>query len=98
MKVGTAVTATLTGADGSAANWLALAEAGSPDSSFVQQIVLSAGVTDFPWTVAVGGPGTYDFRFFSAANRRLATSAPLVVEVGAPGMIVNVPTLPSGRR
>ncbi|MGI9343206.1 MAG: S8 family peptidase, partial [Gammaproteobacteria bacterium] len=60
---GDPLTLTLTGGPGGAADWLALAEVGAPDSAYVQFTYVGAGVTDTVWTVAAPSiAGQYEFR------------------------------------
>jgi hypothetical protein len=84
VTTGTAVTVTLTGGFGGAADWLSFAAAGSADSSYVQYTYVGAGVTTRTWTVTVTGPGTYEFRLFTGGYNRLATSAPITATIGTP--------------
>ena len=82
VTTGTAVTVTLTGGFGGAADWLSFASTGAPNSSYVQYTYVGAGVTTRTWTVTVTGPGTFEFRLFSDGYNRLATSAPITATAG----------------
>ena len=87
VTTGTAVTVTLTGGFGGAADWLSFANTGAPNSSYVQYTYVGSGVTTRTWTVTVTGPGTYEFRLFSDGYNRLATSATITATAGAPPVL-----------
>ncbi len=84
--VGAPLTVTLSGGAGGAQDWLALAEVGSADSTYVQYTYLGADVTDTTWTVAApAAPGQYEFRLFlNNGYERAATSDVIVVEPPPP--------------
>jgi subtilisin family serine protease len=78
VTVGANVTVRLTNGAGGAADWLAFAAVGAPDSSFVQSVNVGAGITTRTWTVTAPSTGTYEFRLF-VNNARAATSPPVTV-------------------
>jgi hypothetical protein len=81
---GGSVTATLTGGSGGTGDWLALAAAGAPTTSYLQWIYVGASVTTRTWTVNMPTtPGTYVFRFFLNYGYGLAAASPSV-SVGLP--------------
>jgi subtilisin len=85
ITTGTAVTVTLTGGFGGAADWLAFAATGAPATSYVQSTYVGGGVTTRTWTITVSGPGTYEFRLFLNNGYTLAAkSAPIIATVGTP--------------
>ncbi|HEY7509103.1 MAG TPA: hypothetical protein VIG50_02575, partial [Vicinamibacteria bacterium] len=108
VNAGGTVTVTLANGPGGAANWLALAPAGSPPASVVQWLPLGAGTTQRTWTVTPPGPTRYEFRLFlDNAHTLGAASAPVAVlplaepalsaaPVAAAGSPVHV-TLTNGR-
>ena len=78
---GDTLTATL-GSGASAPNdWLALAQTGSPNTSYVQMIYVGLLPPNRQWTVTVPTtPGTYEFRMFlDNGFLRAATSQPVAV-------------------
>ena len=83
---GTPVTVMLNNAPGGAEDWLAIAEASAPNTSYVTWTYVGAGVTSRPWTVAMpttGGP--YEFRLFlNAGYTRAATSSQISIVPAAP--------------
>ncbi|MFW2403360.1 MAG: S8 family peptidase [Gammaproteobacteria bacterium] len=83
---GETLTVTLSGGAGGAQDWLAFAEVGSADSTYVQYAYVGAGVTDTTWTVsAPANPGQYEFRLFlNNGYERAATSDVVVVELPPP--------------
>jgi subtilisin family serine protease len=89
---GTTVTVTLTGGFGGAADWLAFAATGSPNTSYVQYTYVGIGVTTRTWTVTLTSPGTFEFRLFTSGNTRMATSAPITVTLGTPPVLTVSPT------
>jgi len=97
VTTGNAVTVTLMGGFGGSADWLAFAPANASDGSYVRYTYVGAGVTTRTWTVVVTGPGTYEFRLFTGAYNRLATSAPITATVGTPPVLtVSATTVPRG--
>jgi len=78
---GDAVTLTVSGAPGGASDWLALAEVGAADTSYVAYVYMDAGVTDRTWTVNMPAtPGDYEFRLFlDNGYARAGTSAAITV-------------------
>lgn len=72
------VTVTLTDGLGLSGDWLALALASAPNTSYLQWTYVGAGVTTRTWTVKMPSTsGVYEFRLFTTASKRAATS-PLV--------------------
>jgi subtilisin len=78
---GTPVTVTLTNGYGGATDWLALAQAGSPTTSYLQYTYVGSGTTTRTWTVTMPNtPGTYEFRLFpNNGYTVVATSPPITV-------------------
>jgi hypothetical protein len=93
---GTAITVTLAGGFGGAGDWLALAPASSPDTTYVQYTNVGAGVTTRTWTVTMPGtPGPYQFRLFKGTGyTRVATSP--TVTVTAPVLAVSATSVGAG--
>jgi subtilisin family serine protease len=78
VAVGAPVTVTLTDGHGGASDWLALAVAGSPDTSYLAWTYVGGGVRSRSWTVTPASPGTYEFRLFlNNGFTRAATSPPV---------------------
>ena len=84
VQAGTSVTATLVDGLGGATDWLALAAAAAPDSSYVQYIYVGAGTVTRTWTVTMPSTaGTYEFRLFlNNGYVRGATSPAVTVTAG----------------
>ena len=78
---GTPVTVTLTNGYGGATDWLALAQTGTPNTSYIQYSYVGANVTTRTWTFTMPNtPGTYEFRLFpNNGYTRAATSPPIAV-------------------
>jgi subtilisin family serine protease len=75
----TPVTMTLNGGFGGASDWLALAQVGSSDRSFVTYTYVGAGVTTRTWTVTMPStPGQYEFRYFPDNGYTRAGTSPTV--------------------
>ena len=93
---GTAVTVTLTGGFGGSNDWLALAPASSPNTTYLQFTYLGTGVTTRTWTVTMPGtPGPYQFRLINGGSfARMATSP--TVTVTASVLTVGVATVGPG--
>ena len=83
---GVPVTLTLTNGTGIALDWLALAQVGDGNSSYVKWTYVGAGNTTFVWTVNMPStPGTYEFRLFADGGyTRAATSQPITVTSATP--------------
>ena len=83
---GDTVTVTLSGGPGNAQDWLALAEVGGPDTTFLQWVYVPAGNSDMIWDVTMPAtPGDYEIRLFeNAGYSRLATSVTITVEATEP--------------
>jgi hypothetical protein len=79
---------TLSGGFGGARDWVALAEASAPSSSYVQWVYVGTGVTTRTWTVTLPPTaGTYEFRLFlNGGLTRLATS-PSIAVTAAPNPV-----------
>ncbi len=82
---GTAIPVTLTGGMGGPTDWLALADASAPDSSYFDRVYVGAGVTTLTWSASMPyTAGTYQFRLFANDGfTRLATSPSIVVNAAA---------------
>jgi PKD repeat protein len=95
VAVGALVTATLTNAPGGVGDWLALAAANAPNTSYLQFTYVGTGMKTLSWTVAMPSvSGTYQFRLFAKNGyTRLATSVNVVVSP-APPVLTSV--LPPG--
>jgi subtilisin len=80
---GARLTVTLANGFGGAADWIAFAAGGSPNTSYVNFTYVGTGVTDRTWTVTVPStPGPYEFRLFpNNSYTRAATSATVTVDV-----------------
>ena len=75
----TPVTMTLTGGFGGGTDWLALAQVGSSDQSFVSYTYVGAGVTTRTWTVTMpASAGQYEFRYFPDNGFIRAGTSPAV--------------------
>ena len=100
VAAGASVTATLTGGTGGSLDWLALAVAGSPNTSYVQWTYVGTTVTTRTWTVTMPATGgTYEFRYFPAGGYTLAAKSPTVTVIGPPppALTVNATSaLPGG--
>jgi hypothetical protein len=83
---GTAVTVMLNNGLGGAEDWLALADASAPDTSYVTWTYVGAGVTSRTWAPTApttGGP--YEFRLFlNGGYTRAATSSQITIVPAAP--------------
>ncbi|HTM25229.1 MAG TPA: S8 family serine peptidase [Vicinamibacterales bacterium] len=75
-------TVTLNNGFGGSTDWLALAAAGSPDTSYLQWTYVGPGVTERSWTVTMPSTaGTYEFRLFlNNGSTRAATSPAVTVD------------------
>jgi subtilisin family serine protease len=78
---GTPVTVTLTNGTGGPSDWMALASATSPNTSYIVTTYVGAGVTSRTWTATIPTtPGTYEFRLFvNGTYTRVATSPTITV-------------------
>ena len=83
---GNSVTVTMIGGPGNSLDWLALAEVGAPNTSYVQYIYIGAGATSATWTVSMPTtPGIYEFRLLEDNGyTRLATSPSVTVAAPPP--------------
>ena len=87
---GALVTVTLTNGLGGSTDWLALAAAGAPDTSYLKWTYVGAGLTTKTWTVTMPSmAGPYEFRLFLNNGSTRAATSPAVT-VTAP---LNPPTL-----
>jgi len=79
---GSQVTVTLTNGYGGSTDWLALAQTGTPLTSYIQYSYVGGGVTTRTWTFTMPtSPGTYEFRLFLNNGYTLAaTSPPIAVK------------------
>ena len=76
---GALVTVTLTGGYGGIIDWLALAQASSPNTSYIQWTYVGQNVTTTTWTVAMPNtPGTYEFRLFQNGGYSLLAKSPSI--------------------
>ncbi|MBT8445217.1 MAG: hypothetical protein KJO13_10740, partial [Gammaproteobacteria bacterium] len=76
---GQSVTVTLTNGLGGSGDWLALAQATTPDSSYLQYTYVGAGVDSRTWTVTMpGAPGDYEFRLFLNDGYEREATSPIV--------------------
>ena len=81
----TPVTVTLSYGLGGSTDWLGVAAAGAPDTSYLQWTYVGTGVTSRTWTTNMPAtPGTYEFRLFKSGYTRVATSASITVLPPAP--------------
>jgi subtilisin family serine protease len=97
VSAGTQVTLTLTNGTGGAGDWLALAAAGSPNTSFLQWTQVGTGVTTKTWTVTIASPGSYEFRLFLAGGYHRAATSPTVVVTGpSPTLAVSATSVAPG--
>ncbi len=82
---GQQVTVTLANGYGNALDWIALAQTGSPNTSYLQWTYVGAGVTSRTWTVTTPTtPGQYEFRLFLNNGYVLQAASPAVA-VTTPG-------------
>jgi hypothetical protein len=82
---GGAITATLSNSPGGGADWLALAQVGAPDTSYLQYVYVGAGVTNRLWAVTMPAtPGTYEFRLYLNNSYTVATRSPAVSVTSSP--------------
>ena len=80
---GANVTAMLTDGPGGSGDWLALASASAPNTSYIQYIFV--GGPNRTWTVAMPAtPGTYEFRLFLNGGFTRAATSPAVTVVPGP--------------
>jgi hypothetical protein len=78
--VGSPVTVSLTNGFGGSTDWLALAQTGAGDTSYLQWTYVGTNVTDRTWTVTPPSVGTYEFRLYpNNGYTRAATSQPVTV-------------------
>jgi hypothetical protein len=58
---------------------MALAQVGSPDTSYLQYVYVGAGVTDRLWTVTMPtAAGTYEFRLYLSNSYTVTARSPAV--------------------
>jgi hypothetical protein len=86
---GQSVTVTLSNGPGNPQDWIAFAQVGAANNSYVQQTWVGAGVTTRTWTVtAPSTPGLYEFRLFQNGSfNRLATSPTITVTAPPPPVL-----------
>lgn len=74
---GAPVTVTLTNGYGGPTDWLALAQTGSPYTSYIQYSYVGGTVTTRTWTFTMPStPGSYEFRLFLNNGYTLAATSP----------------------
>jgi hypothetical protein len=78
VTAGGQVTVTLTNGPGGAHDWLALAAADAPNTSYLQWTYVGAGVTTRTWTVTISTAGTYEFRLFLNNGYTCVATSPTV--------------------
>ena len=80
---GTQIIVTLANGFGGSGDWMSFAATTAANSSYQTFTYVGTGVTSRTWTVtAPATPGTYEFRLFlDNTNNRVATSAPVVIDV-----------------
>jgi hypothetical protein len=80
--VGGPVTVTLTGGAGGSTDWLALAAAGTPNTSYLQWTYVGAGVNTRTWTIAMPATaGSYEVRLFLNNGYTRAATSPTITTV-----------------
>jgi len=81
VNAGATVTVTLSDGPGNSSDWLALAEVGSPDNTYLRWTYVGAGATTASWDVVMPDtPGDYEVRLFEDNGfTRLATSPTITV-------------------
>jgi hypothetical protein len=74
---GAQVTVTLTGGYGGITAWLALAQTGTSNTSYIQWTYVGQNVTTRTWTVTMPNTaGTYEFRLFQDSGYTLLAKSP----------------------
>jgi len=92
---GASVTVTLTDGLGGASDWLALAPAGAPDTTYLQWTYVGAGVTTRTWTATLPmQSGKFEFRLFTNGYMRVSTSP--TVTIAGPQLSVDTTTAAAG--
>jgi subtilisin family serine protease len=88
---GSNVTVTLSNGLGGSLDWIAFAQAGSADNTYVQSMYVGAGVTTTAWTVtAPATAGTYEFRLFKQGSFIRAATSPSVTVTPPPSPVLTV--------
>jgi hypothetical protein len=97
--VGSNITVTLTNGLGGSQDWLAFAEVGAPNNSYVQFVYVGTGVTTRTWTVTAPSTlGNYEFRLFRQGSFvRAATSPSVAVEAAPPALAISATSVPGGQ-
>jgi hypothetical protein len=83
---GAMVTVTLTNGSGVAADWIAIARVGDPNTTYLNWTNVGAGNTTFVWKTSMPtSPNNYEFRLFSNGSyTRTATSPTVTVAAAQP--------------
>ena len=82
---GDPITASLTGSSGVAGDWLAFAEVGAPESSYLQWTYVGSGNTSLDWTITAPlVPGQYEFRLFTDSSYTLLVTSEAVTVLPPP--------------
>jgi hypothetical protein len=77
---GSQVSVTLTNGYGGPTDWLALAQAGAPPTSYIQYSYVGGTVTTRTWTFTMpSAPGTYEFRLFLNNGYTIAATSPPII-------------------
>jgi subtilisin family serine protease len=99
VAAGGSVTVTLTNGPGGAQDFLTFAQVGSANNTYVQQVLVGAGVTSRTWTVTAATAGQYEFRLFQGGGfTRLGTSPTVnVTSSGPPSLSVSASTIMAGQ-
>jgi subtilisin len=85
VPAGSPVSVTVTNGLGGATDWLAFAQTGSPNTSYVTYTYVGAGVTSRTWTITAPATlGTYEFRLFLNNGYLRAATSPTVTVVNPP--------------
>jgi subtilisin family serine protease len=79
-SAGAPVTVTLANGLGGGSDWLALAPADAPDTTYLQWTYVGAGVTSRTWTVTLPAQGgAFEFRLFTNGYMRISTSPTITI-------------------
>jgi hypothetical protein len=82
---GASVTVTLANGLGGGQDWMALALASAPSTSYVAYTYVGSGVTNRTWTVAMPStPGTYEVRYFPNGGYTVAAVSPSIAVISGP--------------
>ncbi len=100
VTAGASVTVTLANGLGGSQDWLAFAQVGAANNSYVQFVYVGAGVTTRTWTVTTPTTtGAYEFRLFQQGTfNRLATSPTVNVQAPPPpSLAISASTVIAGQ-